>query len=237
VNGAAGRARWTIAVLAWVAALGAAAPFDLALSESVVDRTSPFGAFVYHYGGWPSLLAYGLGLAWLGLTWRRPVPWLPGLRHPSRAAALAVILMGLVQALALTHLIKHVWGRVRYVDLLSAADYTPFYEPAGVGVGASFPSGHTATAFALLPLPLALWRAGRRRAALVAGALALAWGAAVGWGRVAYGAHYLTDTLFSAGLALLLAPLLLRLSERLLGTAPAGAVERPAAAGRRGEAA
>lgn len=210
---------WGIGLAVWVTALALLAPHDLAISKAVADPASPFGVFVYRFGGWPSLLAYALAVP--VLLWPRRGrsavdPW--------RVAALAVVLMGLVHAFGLTHLVKYAWGRLRFVQLAADfSDYTPFYVPAGVGRGVSFPSGHTATAFALLPIPIALWRARRRGGAAIVGLLVLAWGVVVAAGRIRAGAHFATDTVFSAGVALLLAPLVVRVTEALLalrGRAP-----------------
>ena len=80
--------------------------------------------------------------------------------------------------------------------------------PAGVGAGVSFPSGHVAMAMVPAVLPFALWRAGRRCFAVFAMVGVVLLGATVALGRIVAGRHYLTDTLFSMGAALLLASLL-----------------------------
>jgi membrane-associated phospholipid phosphatase len=55
-----------------------------------------------------------------------------------------------------------------------------------------------------------------RLAAVLVWLLVAAYGLTVFWGRMAAGAHYLTDCLFSAGCTLLLGALLFRLLEKKL---------------------
>ena len=99
------------------------------------------------------------------------------------------------------------WGRVRFRDLGPGfAGFSPWCRPYS-GAGGSFPSGHTALAWLLLPLCLLAPAGSRARRTLFAAACC--WGLLVACGRMATGAHYLSDTLaatlFSAVPFLLLA--------------------------------
>lgn len=47
--------------------------------------------------------------------------------------------------LFLTTVIKYLWGRVRFRDLINIEQFTPFYLPQGITGNYSFPSGHTSS--------------------------------------------------------------------------------------------
>jgi membrane-associated phospholipid phosphatase len=97
-------------------------------------------------------------------------------------------------------LLKLGWGRVRYRDLTPwAGDFTPWYAPQGWTGHASFPSGHAALGWLLLP-SLLIWPPGSRGYRW-AFAVSVGWGSFVAASRVVIGAHYLSDVLFSSALA------------------------------------
>lgn len=105
------------------------------------------------------------------------------------------------------------WGRIRYRDLAPLAhDFTPWYAPQGWTGHESFPSGHAASGWLLLPC-LLLWPRGsaRHRLALV---VSFSWGAFVCASRVVIGAHYLSDVLFSTAFAFGMMAYALRLEQR-----------------------
>jgi membrane-associated phospholipid phosphatase len=186
-------------------------PVDLELARSLHRPGNTFGRMVLLFGEWPGWIAVLLAALGLALGRRRP-----RLRE-YRPLFWSVIWLALIHPLLITQGLKFGWGRVRPADLsANGSDFTPFYRPAGPGAGESFPSGHVAMSVAGAPLPFFLWRRGRARAAAVALSILLAIAALVSLGRMVAGAHYLTDCLFSAGLAFLLAPAL----ERHLSRAP-----------------
>jgi len=124
--------------------------------------------------------------------------------------AWAVILTAVICPGLGVQTLKQLWGRVRFVHLRpDLSDYTPFYIPAGVGAGESFPSGHVAMALVCVPIPIHLRRIERRRAAWLAWLLVILYGFGVAWGRVVWGKHYLTDVVFSFGLGLVGGPMVL----------------------------
>jgi membrane-associated phospholipid phosphatase len=118
----------------------------------------------------------------------------------------------------LVYALKTLWGRVRYRDLdaLHAA-FTPWYLPQGHTGHASFPSGHTAMGWLLLPC-LLLWPA-RSLAWWVGAVLSVGWGCFVGASRIVIGAHYASDVLFSTAFACSVMCLALQ-------AAPAGALSK-----------
>lgn len=96
------------------------------------------------------------------------------------------------------YLIKFIWGRPRFDDMISSGtleNFRPWYLPFGPG-GSSFPSGHTANAAgALILLMLCdLFPAWNRRKRLVQIGC---WGyiAAMAAARILIGRHFLSDTL------------------------------------------
>lgn len=105
------------------------------------------------------------------------------------------------------NLLKLIWRRPRFDDLLAAGNLTafsPWYAPGGAG-GSSFPSGHTAAACGILVLLLVpvLFSRFRGHAGVITlccyGYIALA-----GFARMVIGRHYLSDTVAAAVVATLL---------------------------------
>ena len=116
----------------------------------------------------------------------------------------ATLLQGLVCVLLFVQGFKSFWGRVRFVHLRpDFSDFTPWYLPGPGGpLAQSFPSGHSALAWMVLPLFLLF--VGCRLPVRVAAATVLAgWGIFVSASRVAIGAHYASDVLFASCVSIL----------------------------------
>lgn len=210
---------WSLGLCLWIAALVLAAPHDLRLTLAVVDRAALFGKLVSTWGEVPGWMLIAGALATLGFG-RAPDSRL----RPLRPLAWSVIIQALVYPALITQCLKVFWGRVRFKHLSPGrGDYTPFYVPAGVGAGKSFPSGHVAMAFVPAVVPLFVQaRAAGLGSAAVAWLLALLLGFGVAWGRIVSGDHFLTDTLFSAGASLLLASIIVRGNLACSGMARSG---------------
>lgn len=173
-------------VLGWLSSSGALAAVDGAWNALMIDLRVPLtvdAAYVLNAlgGGWvATLLTPALILALL-FALRR---W--------RAAVYAAVT--LLLSVALTQLLKEIFGRARPEELLVASDY------------GSFPSGHTANA---ATVAMVLFLVFRRRWVAVAG---IVWVAAMAWSRTALSVHWLTDTvgglLVGVGTALLVAALI-----------------------------
>jgi len=94
--------------------------------------------------------------------------------------------------------VKFLWGRVRFRQLDAAfSQFTPWYIPQGITGSDSFPSGHAAMGFILLPLLILLankklWI---KYSVLT---LILLWGVILALSRVVIGAHYASDVLFGS---------------------------------------
>lgn len=100
----------------------------------------------------------------------------------------------LLSSMLITTLLKSVWGRIRYRDLHSMAEFCVWYKPCGRISNYSFPSGHTAAISVILCF--LQWkhnpyeRVSLLRYVLVAGGIAL-----MAISRMMMGAHFLSDTI------------------------------------------
>ncbi len=122
----------------------------------------------------------------------------PGRKHIDFAKI--SLLLAIINPLIFVQTIKIIWGRTRFRDLTGDYyDYTPWFIPQGVTGHKSFPSGHTAMGWMVLPILLLLPKIGKRRW-IVQGMIFL-WGLFVAVGRIVIGAHYASDALFSTGIA------------------------------------
>ncbi len=198
---------WLLGLLAMAIALAVAAPHDLAVTHAVARPGSAFGFLIARFGEWPGIAAVIVSFA-LVLGGRRRRPWR---RHVP--VAVALLALAALHPLAMTQLLKWLWGRSR-PDALGVADmsYTPFYRPVGLGAGRSFPSGHVAISSVFFPIAFAA----RGWIALPIWLGALGYPVLVAAGRVIEQRHFLCDTLFALLSALLMAPLLLRWAHRRL---------------------
>jgi hypothetical protein len=101
---------------------------------------------------------------------------------------------------------KITWGRVRFEDLSSDSDFTPWYVINGPdSENHSFPSGHTSSAFTLLPLLILINN--KKISSKIKGILIISvigFGLYVAIGRVIHGHHYASDVLFSMGICSIL---------------------------------
>lgn len=106
--------------------------------------------------------------------------------------------MSLIGYLIFIHMIKISWGRLRFRDLNALqSGFTEWYLPQGITGGESFPSGHAAMAWMLLPIILLIPKKNKIVKIFTTG-LIVAWGIAVPLSRVVIGAHYASDVLFAS---------------------------------------
>ena len=102
-----------------------------------------------------------------------------------------------IAELALVEILKGIFGRMRYREWLNTYDgFWPWYringKPASDGFK-SFPSGHTASAFLLMPVTFMFDAFGREKAGRIARIVHLCWVATVMVSRIMAGAHFLSD--------------------------------------------
>lgn len=115
---------------------------------------------------------------------------------------LLVFVLG--SGLLVNSVFKENWGRARPVQLEVFGGnkaYTPPLHYVLDGEGHSFPSGHSSVGFTLLSLWI-LWRRSYPRRAQWALITAIVLGSAIGLARMAAGAHFLSDVIWSAWIML-----------------------------------
>ncbi len=129
-----------------------------------------------------------------------------------RKISTVITVLAILNPLLFVRITKVLCGRVRFYDLTypSFFEYTPWFLPPGpTSSGRSFPSGHTAMSFMLLPLLILVkdlkWKDIRR---ILVTILVLGWAIFVGLSRIVIGAHYASDVLFSAMMATIITILL-----------------------------
>jgi membrane-associated PAP2 superfamily phosphatase len=152
--------------------------------------------FLYRFGTWPALLMAGASaLVWAGSTATGQWQWL---RRPGLFLAL---LLALGPGLAVNLIAKEHCHRPRPLQIKEFGgqyQFRPLGEPGGTNESKSFPSGHASMGFYWLGLFIFYWNR-KRGLAWAFGGLGLLHGFAMGIGRMAQGAHWITDVLWSAG--------------------------------------
>ena len=117
--------------------------------------------------------------------------------------ATIILILAIINPLIFVQISKILCGRVRFRDLASDySNYTPWFLPPGLSGNKSFPSGHTAMGWMLLPLLIIVKdRELKDPYRIIITVLVIGWGFFVGLSRVVIGAHFLSDILFSTGVA------------------------------------
>jgi membrane-associated phospholipid phosphatase len=145
--------------------------------------------------GWSLIVSLTL---YVIITWKKD--WKNYRRISGIIALLAVI-----NPLLFVQITKILCGRIRFKDftLPGYAEFTPWFLPPGItGGGSSFPSGHSAMGWMFLPmLILVKDRKNSDPLRILTIILVVGWGLFVGFSRIAVGAHYASDVLFSTGAA------------------------------------
>lgn len=143
-------------------------------------------------------IIFGLITGFLSLYLSKYLPE----KHMSAFRNLAVffILIALLTSWP-TSVLKDIWGRIRFRDLVAAGSYdgfTPWYIIAGKD-GRSFPSGHTTGAAATFMLMgISYFFPSQKENELKYYIAAMVFTFAVGFSRITRGAHYLSDITFAA---------------------------------------
>lgn len=201
--------RWVgLGAVALLVLLVVASPFDLPMARAITDQGNSLGRFIQDFGTVPQAVMIVAAILILVMSrLRRGYPLL------ARASS-ALIMQSLLHALAFCIPLKFLWGRTRPADLISRGiEFMPFYIPNPGGHGLSFPSGHVAAALVLMPVVFILFKAGRTKAAIATAIITVLWAGPVVFGRMVFGAHFLTDILFSIGTAILFAPLSIKVGD------------------------
>lgn len=127
-----------------------------------------------------------------------------GLRSPAwrrwrRHAAFALLAFAIGPGVVVNIGFKNFWGRPRPVhvrELGGAWSYQDAVERGRAGRGKSFPCGHSSAGYTLTAFWL-MWKRRHPRRALAALAIALAYGTALGVGRMMTGSHFASDVIAS----------------------------------------
>ncbi len=138
--------------------------------------------------------------------------------QPYALFVLLVVLLG--PGLLVNGVFKEHWDRPRPRQVEQLGGHANYSPPLAIGeydAGKSFPAGHSSVAFSLIAFWF-IWRRRRRWLAGLALAASLTLGTLYGLGRMAAGAHFLSDVLWSAllpaGVALVLYHFVLRIPAR-----------------------
>ncbi len=162
----------------------------------------PLWHWLKHYGMIPPLtLAIG-GLIVFLLSFA-----LPRLRRARRVALFLALVMLAGPGLIVNDVFKEHWGRPRPRDLVElggSREYVPPLVMSPREHGASFCSGHTAVAAFLFAPYLVFLKRSRAKATAVL-AVGVGYGALMGYARIAQGAHFLSDVVWSFGIVYLTA--------------------------------
>ena len=199
------QAVWLVASALVTAALFASGGLDVAVARCFyyaggadhwpLARQLPW-TLLYRAASWITAALVIAGLA--ALT----VSFAPCRRHWRRAAMLILLAVAIGPGLLGNALFKDHWQHPRPREL-AVFGGTAHYVPApliGREGGASFPCGHCTVGF-LYACGWWLWRHRRQRWARSSLAAGLLLGALLGVGRMAAGAHFLSDVIWSALLA------------------------------------
>ncbi len=107
--------------------------------------------------------------------------------------------LALIIPLIFVQSIKLLWGRIRFRDLAANyTDFTPWFLPQVNTGNYSFPSGHTAMGWMLLPILILLTNKNGWLERII-GIIVIIWGVIIALGRIVIGAHYASDVVFSTG--------------------------------------
>ncbi|HET6462204.1 MAG TPA: phosphatase PAP2 family protein, partial [Candidatus Krumholzibacteria bacterium] len=132
---------------------------------------------------------------------------MPQLRRARRGALFLALVMLMGPGLIVNDVFKDHWGRPRPRDLVELGGTREYVPPLVMSPrenGASFCSGHTAVAAYLFTPYLLFLRRSRAKAAAVLAA-GVAYGSLMGYARIAQGAHFLSDIVWSFGVVYLTA--------------------------------
>lgn len=200
--------------------IGYATDIDLNLADAMFDRAS--GVFPWQHA-WLAerfnhellktalqLLAFAVIAVTVWDSFKPRRSWTVARRTGLRVLALSAVLVPAVISLLKRFSDSHCpWdlqrygGNEPYVRLLELM-------PAGLPAGHCMPAGHASSALWLLAVAV-FWLPSRPRMAAAVGAAMLVFGFAVGWMQQLRGAHFLTHTLWSVWIAVLIVNLLYRM--------------------------
>lgn len=155
---------------------------------------------LYRYGNLPGLIVGGSGL----VVWAASF-FMPRLRSARLLGGFLGLALIIGPGLLVNVVFKEHYGRPRprqVAEFGGDQQFRPLAEPTFDGRGKSFPSGHASMGFLWFAPGIYFWSRRRSMAWGFVG-LALLHGAVMGFGRMAQGAHWPSDILWSAGIVYL----------------------------------
>lgn len=153
-----------------------------------------FVQLLYQYGTWPTVAAAIGGLLMLGISLRHP-PF----RAFRRSAVYALLVLIIGPGLIVNSVFKSHFGRPRPNQTVDLGGTQPFHavlEPGESNQHRSFPSGHASMGFYWFSFFFICRRHGGKLCGLFL-LLALLHGGLMGFARMAQGAHFPSDILWS----------------------------------------
>lgn len=151
--------------------------------------------FLYRYGTWPALVVSVTALAAFILGSRRPA-----LARWRRHCLYLFLVLAIGPGLFVNTIFKDHWGRPRPRQVTEFGGHWQFQtviEQGAPGRGKSFPCGHSSTGYYFVAFYFLLRRRRKLLAALVLAGSAF-YGTLIGLARMAAGAHFASDVLWSA---------------------------------------
>lgn len=213
--------RWLLLFGVWLALFLLGAAHELEISAALYNPATPWARW---FQNWGTAFIFVPVLGVLAFAAKNG-------GEKGRAAARSVFMTGVLYfafELCGITIIKGIWGRGRYDDLLAMGalfNYTPWYAPQFFTGNTSFPSGHTAFSFGVFLLYLLALRLEKFRG----GAFALCSGYVVcmAFSRIVMGRHYVTDVLAAIAWGALCMRLAVRVQEKAAGTLLKQPAKRP----------
>ncbi len=151
-------------------------------------------------------IVYGIGFSLVLIFIGRFINIPQNLKKPIAALAIAGIAVMAAQLCAV-EIMKYLWGRVRFRDLIATGSYesfTPWYIINGINGNKSFPSGHTggaAMSFLAMLLPYISRKAYKHRQ--ICFFIPFIYTCTVAVTRLIMGAHYLSDVAMGGAVGML----------------------------------
>ena len=192
-----------LGVLAVLTLLFRFTDLDIRIADYFYDEASGFWFQRTLVGRWSPHLApllAVLALIYIGVVLLGSV-WIERLRSQRIVAGFMLVCFALGPGLIVNVVFKGNFGRPRPFDVErygGSMPYLPLWEPSSTLPGYSFPSGDASVGFYCGLPAFVVWRRNRRTAWRLV-TLGLVLGITIGLGRVAVGAHWVSDVVWSAG--------------------------------------
>jgi membrane-associated PAP2 superfamily phosphatase len=194
---------WPLGLLAALTLLFRFTDLDILVADFFYEENGRFWFRETLVGRWSPELApvlAVLALLYIVVVFLGSV-WIEKLRAQRLVAGFMLVCLALGPGLIVNTVFKDNFGRPRPFDVErygGSMPYMPLWEPSPQLPGYSFPSGDASVGFYCGLPAFMIWRRNRKLAWRFV-VLGLVLGSAIGLGRVAWGAHWVSDVIWSAG--------------------------------------